>query len=324
MTNQFNPSFTLKNRHIQTLYSSFFKKVEPHKFDIQRFELSDGDAIECYWYSKQDIDPAKPIVMFFHGLAGSYKSPYIQGTMRELYEEGFNSVVVHFRGCSGVMNSQPISYHSGKTDDALEFVKSTNKRYTDAKLFAIGYSLGGNMLLKLLGELGYASPFTSAIAVSAPMQLELCGGSMDSGFSKIYQAHLMKSLNSSLEKKCDMYDMKKLIGLDKKDIKNLRTFLEFDDAYTAPVHGFASAKDYYEKSSSKQYLRDITTSTLIIHAKDDPFMTPAVIPTKDELSSTIELEVYENGGHVGFIDGSIFKPKYWLEKKVVEYFKQFV
>ncbi len=320
----FKPSFGLKNRHLQTLYSSLFRKIPMHKFDVERFELSDGDFIECHWYNKQDENHNKPIVILFHGLTGSYKSPYIQGTMEKLNKNGFESVVVHFRSCSGVMNREAKSYHSGKTDDAMEFIDSLKTRYKESKLFCIGYSLGGNMLLKLLGELAGASPISAAISVSAPMKLDICANKMDIGSSKFYQRLLVKSLNESLEKKYEMHDMKSLIDLDKKDVKKLSSFWEFDDAYTAPIHGFNSAQDYYTKSSSKQFLKHIKTNTLVIHSLDDPFMTPEILPKKNEISNHIELEIYPNGGHVGFIEGTLFKPKYWLEERVVNYFKQFV
>ncbi|WP_321779541.1 hydrolase [Sulfurimonas sp.] len=330
MINQFKPSFLLKNEHVQTLYSSMFtrcpwgRKIKSHKFEIERFELSDGDFIDCYWYNFQEIESKKPIVMLFHGLAGSYKSPYIQGTMQELDKNGFNSVVVHFRSCSGVMNKSPNSYHSGKTDDALEFIDSLKNRYKNNKLFCTGYSLGGNMLLKLLGELAEQSPITAAISVSAPMQLDICADYIDNGFSKFYQYILVKNLNDSLREKFKTHDFKTLINLEEKDIKNLKTFWDFDDAYTAPIHGFASAQDYYTKSSSKQFLKHIQTNTLIIHSLDDPFMTPKILPNKDEISPCVKLEVHQNGGHVGFIQGSFFKPKYYLEKRVVEFFKHFI
>jgi len=324
MSNLFRPSFLLKNKHIQTLYSSLFRKIPAHKFEIEKFELSDGDFIECYWYNKTDKNHNRAIVVIFHGLGGSYKSPYIQGTMRELDKNGFDSVVVHFRSCSGVMNRSAKSYHSGKTDDALEFIKSLKVRFAETKLFCIGYSLGGNMLLKLLGELGDASLITAAISVSAPMQLDICANKMNRGSSKFYQHLLLKNLNGLLEKKYDSHDMKSLINLDKKDVKKLSSFWEFDDAYTAPIHGFNSAKEYYKKSSSKQFLKHIKTNTLIIHSLDDPFMTPKILPNKSEISSNIELEVYPHGGHVGFIEGTLFKPKYWLEERVVKYFNKFI
>jgi len=324
MHNSFNPPFLLKNRHIQTLYSSFFKKIPTHKFEIEKFILSDGDFIECYWYSKQTSNNNRPIVLLFHGLAGSYKSPYIQGTMNELDKNGYDSVVVHFRSCSGIMNDKAISYHSGKTDDALEFIQSVKTRFSNSKLFAIGYSLGGNMLLKLLGEVRENSQLEAAISISAPLELATCSDSINEGFSRLYQKHLVTNLNLLLEEKYDKHDMHSIINLKKEDVKKLSTFWEFDEAYTAKVHGFKSASDYYEKSSSKQFLKHIKTNTLLIHSLDDPFMTPKIIPNKDEVSLHVELEIYKNGGHVGFIDGSLLKPNYWLENRVVRYFKKFI
>jgi uncharacterized protein len=324
MRNLFTPTFLLKNRHIQTLYSSLFRKVPTHSFNIEKFELSDGDFIECYWYNKRKANSNKAIVLLFHGLTGSYKSPYILGTMQELDKNGYDSVVVHFRSSSGVMNIKPNSYHSGKTDDAMEFIKSLQKKYIDSKIFAIGYSLGGNILLKLLGETADASPITAAISISAPLQLDVCSDQMNRGFSRLYQHLLLKDLNRSLEEKYEMHDMKSLINLDKKDVKKLSTFWEYDDAYTAPIHGFTSAQDYYTKSSSKQFLKLIKTNTLVIHAIDDPFTTPKILPNKDELSRYVKLEVFPNGGHVGFIEGSLLKPKYWLEERIINYFHEFV
>ena len=130
----------------------------------------------------------------------------------------------------------------------------------------------------------------------------------------------MKSLRLSLEEKYKYHDMNSLIGIAKNDVKRLKTFWEFDDAYTAPIHGFSSANEYYELSSSKQFLNDITTNTLVIHSADDPFMTPDILPTKDDMSSKVELELYKHGGHVGFISGSFFKPHYWLENRITDYF----
>ena len=321
MKHSFNPSFFLKNKHVQTMYASFFRKFTKHDFFIENFTFADGDFTECYWYKKPTN---KPIVMLFHGLAGSYKSHYIQGMMQELDNNGFDSVVVHFRSCSGVMNKKVQTYHSGKTDDAIEYMKSLKHRFPNIKLFGIGFSLGANMLLKLLGEEKEHSLLSSAVAVSAPMMLDVCADSINQGFSKRYEQMLVKNLNILLEQKYETHDMQKIIGLKKEDVKNIKTFWEFDEVYTAKVNGFKSAKDYYEKSSSKQFLKNIQTPTLIIHSKDDPFMSAEILPSKDEISLHIELEIYENGGHVGFINGSLLKPEYWLEKRVVDYFKEFI
>lgn len=320
MNEVFTPAFGLKNRHFQTIYSSLFRNPPTINFEIQRFSLSDGDFLECYWHKVKKQEETTPTVIIFHGLTGSYKSPYVLGLMNELRINGFNSVLMHFRGCSGRDNLLPRSYHSGETGDALEFATSIKKRFSSSNLYGVGYSLGANMLLKLLGELGDNSLFKKVVAVSPPMQLDICADTMNSGFAKLYQKRLIKDLNIALEKKYDRHDMHSLINLQREEVKKLKTFWEFDNAYTASVHGFSSAQDYYEKCSSKQFLKEIKTPTLIIHSKDDPFMTIAVLPKDDELSVNVELELYKYGGHVGFISGNIFKPKYWLEKRIVEYF----
>lgn len=327
MSKLFKPAFGLNNPHLQTLYSSIFtgfpwgRKLPKINFHIEKFEFSDGDFTECFWYSKPNAIDTKPIVVLFHGLAGSYKSPYIQGTMTALANSGFRPVLMHFRGCSGNMNNLPKSYHSGETEDAKEFINTLKKDYPHVKIFAVGYSLGGNMLLKLLGELKESSPISGAVSVSPPMQLDICANKINSGFSKFYQYILMKSLKLSLKEKYRYHDMYSLIGVDENSVNKLQTFWEFDDAYTAPIHGFSSADEYYRLCSSKQYLKDITTNTLVIHSTDDPFMTSDVLPSKEEVSPRVELEIYKNGGHVGFISGSIFKPHYWLESRITDYFE---
>ena len=278
--------------------------------------------MECFWHKIDTHSATTPIVIIFHGLAGSYQSPYIQGIVKKLASNGFSSVLMHFRGCSGKENLLSRSYHSGDSGDALEFITHLTNKYTNSKLFGIGYSLGANMLLKLLGEQKELSMLKGAVAVSPPMQLDICADFMDKGFSKIYQKRLLKDLNKALDKKYDLHDMQTLIGLKREDINNLKTFWDFDDVYTAPVHGFKSAQDYYTRCSSKQFLKDIQIPTLIIHAKDDPFMSPEVIPKRDELSCSVTLEVSRHGGHVGFVSGTLLKPIYWSENRVVEFFKE--
>lgn len=317
----FKPAFGISNPHLQTIYSSLFRKFPKIEFKIERFTLSDGDFLQAYWHKTITRQTHTPICILFHGLAGSYESPYIKGVMIELAKAGFDTVLMHFRGCAGEVNLLPRSYHSGDTTDAKEFIQSVKQRYPNSKLYGVAYSLGANMLLKLLAEIKEDSPFEKAVAVSAPMLLDICANRINQGLSRYYQHRLIQELNASVDKKYDKFNMQNLLGLERKDIKNLKTFWEFDEAYTAPIHGFKSAKDYYKKSSSKQFLKDITTPTLIIHAKDDPFMTQEVLPSKEELSEKIEMEVSQYGGHVGFIGGSLFKPEFWLEKCIVEFFK---
>ncbi len=320
----FVPAVGLRSGHTQTLFPAICRKQTTPDIQREIFELDDGDFLECFWHNKPQDNSTKPIAILFHGLEGSFNSSYIQGAMHSLSKDDFSSVIMHFRGCSGVDNRLPHSYHSGKTDDANAWIAEVSRRYPKSQLFAIGYSLGGNMLLKLLGEHQDKSPLSAAVSISAPMQLDICADRIDQGFSKIYQRHLMKYLKKSLADKYKRHDMKALIGIDVNKVKRLRTFWEFDDIYTARVNGFGSAINYYTKASAKQYLPRITTPTLIIHALDDPFTTPKILPTADEISTSTQLEVYPHGGHVGFVSGSILRPKYWLEERVNHYFKSFI
>ena len=318
----FQPANGLKHRHFQTIFPSLFR--QPLKFDIkiERFELNDGDFVECYWHHTETSsnESQSPIVVLFHGLTGSFESSYIKGIMNALNKSDFNSVLMHFRGCSGEMNRLPRSYHSGDTADAKAWIETLKKRYPKRPLFAIGYSLGGNMLLKLLGEWGPASPLCAAVSVSAPLQLDICSTQMNQGFSKFYQYVLLKDLKQHLLDKYKKYDMKAMIGIEEHEVRQLNTFWEFDDVYTGPIHGFKSAADYYKQCSSKQFLKDITTKTLIIHALDDPFMPSDVLPDKDSIPPNIQLEVHAAGGHLGFVSNHVFKPQYWLENRIIHFF----
>ncbi len=321
-TNAFQPAAGLHNRHLQTLFPALLRKQPRPAVERECFELGDGDFVDCFWHNRPEPGADTPIAVLFHGLAGSFESPYIQGIMQALAAENISSVLMHFRGCSGRPNRLPRSYHSGDTADARAWLEHLKKRYPQSPLFAVGYSLGGNMLLKLLGEWGDASPLRAALSVSAPMQLEVCADRMNRGFSRLYQRHLMKELKASLLQKFRSHEMRSLIGINESGVKKMVSFWEFDDIYTGPIHGFGSASEYYEKCSAKQFLKKITTDTLILHALDDPFMTPEVLPHKEELPPCVRLELSAHGGHVGFVGGSLCKPHYWLEERITYYFKQ--
>jgi predicted alpha/beta-fold hydrolase len=314
----FKTPFILTNKHLQTLYAPLFRKQRTPTVEIERFDLADGDFVEAYWYKNKPTD-TRPIVTLFHGLAGSFRSPYIQGIMKALDKKGFASVLMHFRGCSGKANLLPRSYHSGDTADAKAWIDYLKVKYKDSDLHAVGYSIGGNMLLKLLGEEQEKSLLCSAVSVSAPMDLEITAKRINQGFSKRYQKHLLDPLKETLLEKYRTFDMEKILNRNREDIKNIKTIEEFDELYTAPINGFGTAKNYYKKCSAKQFLKQIQIPTLIIHALDDPFMTPAILPLKDELSEHITMSISEHGGHVGFVNGSLLKPNYWLEEHIVEY-----
>jgi len=326
MEDSFQPAHGLKHRHIQTIFPTLFRKNPPPDINIERFELEDGDFVDCYWHSILPMDKLGkiPIVVLFHGLTGSFKSTYIQGMMTTLGKSGYHSVLMYFRGCSGEINRLPRSYHSGDTGDAKAWLNALQERYPNSPLFAIGYSLGGNMLLKLLGEYGDSSPFTAAVSVSAPLKLDICSTQMNQGFSKLYQYMLLKDLKKNLLRKYKKYDMKSLIGIGESEVEGLNSFWTFDDIYTGPIHGFESAEDYYQQCSSKQYLNKIRSATLVIHALDDPFMTPEILPNPIELPANVHLEIHPSGGHLGFVSNHIFKPEYWLEDRIIQFFNQYL
>ena len=318
----FTPAKGLGSAHLQTLFPALFRRQKRVEAAVERFELEDGDFLDCYWYGKANSDASRPIVILFHGLQGSFRSGYIQGMMRALKGSGYSTVLMHFRGCSGRPNRLARSYHSGDTADATAWIGELRRRYPHTPLYAVGYSLGGNMLLKLLGEQGSDSPLSAAVSISAPMQLEASAGRMERGFSRLYQHYLLRELKSSLMQKYETHPMQTLIGLEKKAIGKIRNFRTFDGLYTAPIHGFRSADDYYRKSSAKQYLKRIRTPVLVIQARDDPFMTEEVLPDASEISEAVRLEVYPHGGHVGFVGGTLLRPEYWLEQRVIDYFSE--
>lgn len=233
---------------------------------------------------------------------------------------GYRGALMHFRGCSGELNRLPRLYHSGETGDPLYVLETLRRRFPDTPLAAVGYSLGGNALLKLLGELGNRSPLTTAVAVSVPMRLDICADRINSGISRLYQRRLLKSMIGACVKKHARSPLP--ANIDVSAVARSRSFWEFDDTFTARIHGFSDVHDYYRQSSSRQFLKDIVTPTLIIQAEDDPLTSADVIPAADELSPAVTLELSRYGGHVGFVEGPPWKPGYWLEQRIVRHLDQ--
>lgn len=315
----FQPARLIKNRHAQTVWAPLFRRCPQIDRWRERITLSDGDFIDLDW-----AGPTRgPIVMILHGLTGSSESIYAIGLQAALKTRGIRSCVMHFRGCSGEPNLKPRIYHSGETQDLREIHDLMRTRYPSSPIFVVGYSMGGNVLLKWLGESETSPDVTAAVAVSVPYDLATTSESLNKGMSKLYRDRMMNDLKWLMVEKKRLFQRNEpeyhstydALG----DIKRHITFRDFDHHVIAPLHGFSSAEDYYEQSSSKQFLKNIRVPTLLIHSKDDPFMTADVAPTPEEVSDSIILEVYEKGGHLGFISGSIFRPKYWLEQRIPEF-----
>jgi uncharacterized protein len=308
----FKPAWWLTGSHFQTIWPVVSRRKIALSIREERIELPDGDFLDLNWIG----DNNDQIVLVLHGLGGSIESPYANGIMNAILAAGWQGVFMHFRGCSHECNRLARSYHSGETADLDFIIKEIVRRTPKAKIAVIGYSLGGNVLLKWLGETGSTAPITCAVAVSVPFELNKAADRMNLGFSQIYQWWLLRQLKSELSRK-----FKRIPSpININNLKKLRTFWEFDDQVTAPLHGFKGVNDYYHRSSSRQYLKNIHIPTLVIHSLDDPFISPNAIPNIDEISEKITLEVSKSGGHVGFISGIVpGRAKYWLEDRIPAY-----
>ena len=321
----FKPAWWLHNAHLQTLYPAIIRNAPlPPGVRRERLITPDQDFLDLDWCGAGN----QPLIILLHGLTGSSRSGYIKGLQSVLMAQGFRSVALNFRGCSGEYNHSARCYHSGETEDIHYVYQTLRQREPDTAMAAVGFSLGGNVLLKWLGEQGNEISLFAAVAVSVPLVLSTCATKLDFGFSKIYRGNLLRELKHYVRSK-----QRHLAKLGKfreaerieelGDLSSIKSFWQYDDQVVAKLHGFKNVQDYYERSSSRQFLKSIAIATLLIQASDDPFMTEAVLPDLNELSSSIHLEVTQGGGHVGFVAGEIpFKPVYWLERRIPEFLRQ--
>ncbi len=321
---KFKPAWWLNNRHLQTIVPRVYKVPEIFRPFEQEFNLPDGDFVELVWSrSPAYIAEGTPIVIILHGLEGSYDSFYARRMMNAVHQKGWTALLMQFRGCGKKQNRQAISYHSGQTEDVAALMRYIVKKFPNNPLYSVGFSLGGNMLAKYLGEQQNSAPLSGSVVISAPFDLGICANSIGKGFSRLYQKYLVDKLRNKTKEKLALMKDQFPINITAQELDDIVELTDFDETVTAPLNGFSSADDYYAKSSSNQYLQDITTPTLILHAVDDPFMSTEVIPTEDMLSASVTLELSNNGGHVGFISGlNPFKPIFWTEQRVVEFIMQ--
>lgn len=306
---EFRAPWWARNRHIQTILPSTLRPVPRIATRRERLELPDGDFVDLEWTTARRDGP---LVVVLHGLEGGLDSRYAAGILQAVEASGWRGLLLYHRGCSGEINRLPQGYHSGHTADLDYLLHELRRREPDTPLAAVGYSLGGNVLLKWLGETADNTLLQAAAAVSVPFDLALCSDRINQGFSKNYQRHLMQRMKETLRRKI----ARGLIDFPPQKISALKTFRDFDEALTGPIHGFGDAEGYYRAASSRQFLHAIRTPTLVIHAEDDPFMAPEVVPTPDELSPAVQLELSRHGGHVGFMSGTPWSPRWWLEERI--------
>ena len=318
---EFVPAPWLRNRHLQTIWPSLPFSISPRP-PLQRetLELPDGDVTVVDWLErKAATSDSPPLLLVLHGLESSARSNYARQLLHAAKAHGWRAAVLHFRDCGDCPNRLPRRYHAGDTEDLRYFLRKLRRDGHAGPLLAAGYSLGGNVLLKYLGESGADTPLAAAAAVCVPLDLNVSAEALNNGFSKFYQAYMMRRMKSAVRRKFSpgtaIFDWERAMAA--------RTFAEFDDAVTAPLHGFAGKGDYYERSSAIRFLRGIERPTLIVNARDDPFMTPEVIPPEQALAPRVTLEISDAGGHVGFIDGgSPVNPHYYLPGRIIAFLEE--
>lgn len=311
----FEPAPWLPGPHLQTLWPFLTRRHVMPALAWERLNLPDGDFLDL-----ASASDGNNICLILHGLEGNYRSHYAPGLITALTATGWRVVFMHFRGCSGHINRLPRSYHSGETGDLRHVVEVLHGRLQPAAFSAVGISLGGNVLLKYLGESGKAPGIDAAVAVSVPFDLAAGANKLEQGWSRLYQWWLIRALREKIDTKFRHLECPIELG----DLTVLNTFRRFDHAVTAPLHGFRDADDYYSHSSSRHYLRGIRVPSLLLQATDDPFLPESAIPTAAELSPTVRLELSSTGGHVGFVGGRYpWRPAYWLEQRIPAFLSKF-
>lgn len=314
---RFRPAWWLPGPHAQTIGARVLRSARGVRFTRERVELPDGDFLDLDWLDRAGVSDAPdadaPLVLVLHGLEGCARSKYALEAYRSLRAAGLHAVGLNFRSCSGEPNRLPRLYHSGDTGD-LSFILSLLKdRFPHRRVGALGFSLGGNVLLKFLGEgaPGGDRPVRAAASISVPFDLGAGADHLERGFRRVYLQYLMRRLKGKVRAKVNILDGR----LDVPGVLRTQTFREFDEAATAVLHGFDGAEDYYRRSSCAQFLKSIRVPTLIIHAKDDPFVPSGVIPERiSEANPRITTWFVERGGHVGFVSGQPWAPVFWAER----------
>ncbi|MCJ8170586.1 hydrolase [Atopomonas sediminilitoris] len=320
MTRSFTPAWWLPGPHLQTLYGPLLRRRSALARQRERLWLADGDFLDLDWHKPQGMRHDAPLTVLLHGLTGSSDSHYVLGLQQALAKRCWPSVAVNWRGCSGEVNRLPRSYHSGASDDLSEVLSHIAACWPLGPRIAVGYSLGGNVLLKYLGEHGSRALVTAAVAVSVPYRLDHCAERINQGFSKVYQKHFMDEMLAYLNAKLEhfacsgqMPEHQHLSRLGRRD--DVHTFWDYDDRFTAPLHGYADVHDYYRRASSRFYLGEITVPCLLIQAQDDPFVFRHSLPEARELSPSTTHEWHRHGGHVGFVEAQGF----YLERRIPEW-----
>jgi len=312
LESRFRPPLFLRNGHLQTIMGALLPRRFRNEVLAERLELPDGDFLDLDWVKAGH----RRLAVISHGLEGSSKNRDIRGLSAALNKAGWDTLAWNFRGCSGELNRCLRFYHSGETGDLSAVLSHAAGGYSSLAL--VGFSLGGNMILKYLGE-GNVHPFVhAAVAISVPVDLASSARALDRRpGNQIYLRRFMKSLAAKVEAKAKRFPTE----IDATGVRDVRSFSIFDDRYTARIHGFRDAEDYWSQSSAIGYLNRISIPTLLLNAKDDPFLSLESFPYKEgRQNPCLSLETPNSGGHLGFLDAQGF----WIERRIPEFLNQFV
>ncbi len=309
----------LPGAHLQTIAAARLLPLPRVDYRRERWETPDGDFVDLDFAVPEPAAANAPVLVLFHGLEGCSRSHYSRAVMRAAADRGWRGIVPHFRGCSGEPNRLPRAYHSGDSDEGDWILRSVHARCPGAPLYAVGISLGGNMLAKWLGERGGDAAFvTAAASVGSPLDLAAGGAALGRGFNRVYTAMFLSTLKrKALEK------IARFPGVaSAEDVRSSRNLYQFDNAYTAPVHGFRDTDDYWARASGKPLLAAVEVPHLVLNARNDPFVPAASLPHPREVSRFVHLEQPEHGGHIGFPQGSLPDSLGWLPRRLFRFFEQ--
>jgi predicted alpha/beta-fold hydrolase len=317
----YSAAWWIPGGHLQTLWGKLFRRQAPAPTVLERWDTPDGDFVELH---RLQADPGAPRLLLLHGLEGTVRSHYAQGLLNEAARRGWGADLLIFRSCGPEMNRTRRFYHSGETTDTAFVLERIAREFPASPLAMAGVSLGGNVLLKFLGERGSDLPahLTAAAAISVPFDLSRSARRINRGLSRIYQRFFLGSLRRKAQQKAIRFpDLAPAAG-----IAGLRTLEDFDNLITGPLHGFKDAQDYYERSSSLPWLKRIRLNTLLLSAVDDPMLPPEVLDEVRDVARrnpALHLEFVVRGGHAGFITGSVpWRPFYYAEYRVGEFFAE--
>jgi predicted alpha/beta-fold hydrolase len=305
----------LPGGHLQTLYGPLIGRSKP-RWKRERWDTPDGDFIDV---DRLAGSADAPLVALFHGLEGGSSSHYARALALELRQRAWRGAVPHFRGCSGEPNRLPRAYHSGDAEEIGWILRRLSSETSGAPLFAMGVSLGGNALLKWLGGDAHAKDIlAAAAAVSAPVDLMAAGDALGRGFNLFYTRAFLATMKKKGERKLERFP-----GLfDGGAMRRARTLREFDEVVTAPLHGFRDTDDYWTRASAKPVLGRIAVPTLLLNARNDPFLPEAALPGGDEVSPSVRLEFPDQGGHASFVSAPFPGNLDWMPRRVAAFFAE--